>query len=152
MYESSVMQPDDKLNWTCRVRDILFKYVFFIISGYLSMLSMYICLCVNLSIEWRITLLVSLLNVIYTDIFLTIMFYNFILIIRLIICISHIFVKCIYQCIILILKLEDLDGHERVCSICNLNVVEDEYHHILQCEKYIDVRRNSIGYCCNVLN
>jgi sarcosine oxidase delta subunit len=39
----------------------------------------------------------------------------------------------------------DLDGHERVCSMCNLNVVE--VHHILQCEKYIDVRRNSIGYC-----
>jgi hypothetical protein len=32
-----------------------------------------------------------------------------------------------------------------VCSMCNLNVVEDEYHHILQCEKYIDVRRNIIG-------
>ena len=26
-------------------------------------------------------------------------------------------------------------------SVCNLNVVEDEYHYILQCEKYIDVRR-----------
>jgi hypothetical protein len=26
-------------------------------------------------------------------------------------------------------------------SMCNLNVVEDEYHFILQCEKYIDVRR-----------
>jgi hypothetical protein len=33
------------------------------------------------------------------------------------------------------------DIHERVCSMCNLNVVEDEYHFILQCEKYIDVRR-----------
>ena len=27
------------------------------------------------------------------------------------------------------------------CSMCNLNVVEDEYHVILQYEKYIDVRR-----------
>ena len=25
--------------------------------------------------------------------------------------------------------------------MCNLNVVDDEYHFILQCEKYIDVRR-----------
>jgi hypothetical protein len=25
--------------------------------------------------------------------------------------------------------------------MCNLNVVEDEYHFILQCEKYIDVIR-----------
>jgi hypothetical protein len=32
----------------------------------------------------------------------------------------------------------------RVCSMCNLNVVEDEYHFILQCEKYIDVRRRSL--------
>ena len=38
-------------------------------------------------------------------------------------------------------RFYDLDGHERVCSMCNLNVVEDEYHYILQCEKYIDVRR-----------
>jgi hypothetical protein len=53
------------------------------------------------------TFFMSLLNVICTDIFLTIMFYNFILIVRLIIFISHIFVKCIYQHIILILKLED---------------------------------------------
>jgi hypothetical protein len=28
----------------------------------------------------------------------------------------------------------------RVCSMCNLNVVEDDYHFILQCEKYIDAR------------
>ena len=47
-------------------------------------------------------------------------------------------------------RFYDLDGHERVCSMCNLNVVE--VHHILQCEKYINVRRNSIGYCCHVLN
>ena len=42
-------------------------------------------------------------------------------------------------------RFYDLDGHERVCSMCNLNAVEDEYHYILQCEKYIDVRRNIIG-------
>jgi hypothetical protein len=35
----------------------------------------------------------------------------------------------------------ETDGNERVCSMCNLNVVEDEYHYILQCEKYIDVRK-----------
>jgi hypothetical protein len=25
----------------------------------------------------------------------------------------------------------------RVCSMCNLNVVEDEYHFILQCHRYV---------------
>ena len=42
-------------------------------------------------------------------------------------------------------RFYDLDGHERVCSMCNLKFIEDEYHYILQCEKYIDVRRNIIG-------
>ena len=38
-------------------------------------------------------------------------------------------------------RFYNLVRHERVCSMCNLNVVKDEYHFILQCEKYIDVRR-----------
>ena len=38
-------------------------------------------------------------------------------------------------------RFYNLDRHERVCSMCNLNVVEDECHFILQCEKFIDVRR-----------
>jgi hypothetical protein len=44
-------------------------------------------------------------------------------------------------------RFYDLDGHERVCSMCNLNVVEDESHYILQCENFLifDVRRNIIG-------
>ena len=28
MFESSVVKPNDKLNWACRVRDILFQYGF----------------------------------------------------------------------------------------------------------------------------
>ena len=31
-----------------------------------------------------------------------------------------------------------------MCSMCSLNVVEDEYNFILQCEKYIDVRRKHL--------
>ena len=29
-------------------------------------------------------------------------------------------------------RFYNLDRHERMCSMCNLNVVEDEYHFILQ--------------------
>jgi hypothetical protein len=41
--------------------------------------------------------------------------------------------------------------------MCNLKVVEDEYHFILHCEKYIDapeedILRNIIGKCRHVLN
>ena len=38
-------------------------------------------------------------------------------------------------------RFYNLDRHETVCSMCNLKAFEDEYHFILQCEKYIDVRR-----------
>ena len=42
-------------------------------------------------------------------------------------------------------RFYNLDRHERVCSMCNLNVVEDKYHFILQCENYIDVRRKYLN-------
>ena len=113
MFESSVVKPNDKLNWACKVTDILFKYGFhnIWISQYANHVDFFICefkqrMKDNFISEMN-TFLMSLLNVIYTDIFLTIMFYNFILIVHLIIFISHIFVKCVYQHIIVILKLEN---------------------------------------------
>ena len=113
MFESSVVKPNDKLNWACKVTDILFKYGLhnIWISQYANHVDFFICefkqrMKDNFISEMN-TFLMNLLNVIYTDIFLTIMFYNFILIVHLIIFISHIFVKCVYQHIIVILKLED---------------------------------------------
>ena len=45
MYESSVVKPNDKLNWTCRVRDILFKYIFYNIwiSQYVNHVNFFMC-------------------------------------------------------------------------------------------------------------
>jgi hypothetical protein len=113
MFESSVVKSNDILNLACKVKDILFKYGFhnFWISQYVNHVDFFICefkqrMKDNFISEMN-TLLMSLLIVIYTDICLTIMFYNFILIVHLIIFISHIFVKCVYQHLILILKLED---------------------------------------------
>ena len=70
----------------------------------------------------------SLLNVIYTDIFLTIMFYNFILNDR---PLNYIYKP--YICKMRIsahnLNIEtgrfyNLDRHERVCSMCNLKLLK----------------------------
>jgi hypothetical protein len=60
--------------------------------------------------------------------------------------ISHIFVKWYisHNLNIETGRFYNLDRHERMCSMCSLNVVEDEYHFILQCEKYIDVRRKHL--------
>ena len=45
MFESSVVKPNDKLNWACKVRDILFKYGFnnICISQYVNHVDLFIC-------------------------------------------------------------------------------------------------------------
>ena len=35
----------------------------------------------------------------------------------------------------------NLERNKRVCSMCNLNNIEDEFHVILRCPAYIDLRR-----------
>ena len=109
MFESSVVKPNDKLNWACRVRDILFKYGFhnIWISQYVNHVDCFICEFKQRMKDNFISEMNTFFNEspkchVYRYIFDNV--YNFILIIRLIIFISHIFVKCIYQHIILILK------------------------------------------------
>ena len=34
--------------------------------------------------------------------------------------------------------------HERKCTLCTLNDIEDEYHFVLRCPLYADIRRNYI--------
>ena len=106
MYESSVVKPNDKLNWASRVRDILFKYGFYNIwiSQYANHVKIVMC-------EFKQRMKDNFISEspkchLYRYIFDNNVL-QFYLDHPLIICISHIFVKCIYQCIILILKLED---------------------------------------------
>jgi hypothetical protein len=102
-----------KLNWACRVRDILFKYGFhnIWISQYVNHVDFFICEFKQRMKDNFISEMNTFFNEspkchLYRYIFDN-MFYNFILIVHLIIFISHIFIKCVYQHIILILKLED---------------------------------------------
>ena len=102
-----------KLNWACRVRDILFKYGFHNIgiSQYVNYVDFFICEFKQRMKDNFISEMNTFFNEspkchLYRYIFDN-MFYNFILIVHLIIFISHIFIKCVYQHIILILKLED---------------------------------------------
>ena len=41
-------------------------------------------------------------------------------------------------------RFYDIPRNERFCTMCNLNVCEDEYHFILECTKYSDLRRKYI--------
>ena len=106
-------KPNDKLNWACRVRDILCIYGFhnIWISQYVNHVAFFICEFKQRMNDTCISEMNTFFNEspkchLYRYIFDN-MFYNFILIVHLIIFISHIFIKCVYQHIILILKLED---------------------------------------------
>ena len=45
----------------------------------------------------------------------------------------------------------NIDRHARICSMCNNNDIEGEYHFILECSKYVEIRRKYIkpDYCIN---
>ena len=78
---------------------------------------------------------------------------NFIYVDQLIICLSHLVVDIAY---IHSLNIEtgryyNIDRHAKICNMCNNNVIEDEYHFILECSKYVEIRRKYIKpyYCIN---
>ena len=43
----------------------------------------------------------------------------------------------------------NLERNQRVCSICNLNDIEDEFHFILRCPAYNDLKKKYLKqrYC-----
>ena len=43
----------------------------------------------------------------------------------------------------------NLERNQRVCSMCNLNDIEDEFHFILRCPAYNDLRKKYLKqrYC-----
>lgn len=42
-----------------------------------------------------------------------------------------------------------MDRHERICIKCNMNIIEDEYHFLLVCPYYTNLRRKYLPryYC-----
>ena len=45
----------------------------------------------------------------------------------------------------------NIDKHARICNMCNNNNIEDEYHFISECSKYMEIRWKYIKphYCIN---
>ena len=46
-------------------------------------------------------------------------------------------------------RYDDTPRSDRLCKFCNLNVVENEYHFLLVCPLYIDIRKKYFNsyYC-----
>ena len=150
MFESSVVKHIDKLNWACRVRGILFKYGFhnIWISQYVNHVDFLICEFKQRKKDNFISETNTFFNESPKCHLYRYIFDNNVLQFYLDRPLNYIYKP--YICKMRIsahnLNIEtgrfyNLYRHERVCSMSNLNVVEDEYHCILQCEKYIDVRR-----------
>ena len=65
--------------------------------------------------------------------------------------VSQIWYQCqVYENCQQILKFKktyciyNIDRHARICNMCNNNDIEDEYHFILECSKYVEIRRKYI--------
>jgi hypothetical protein len=45
----------------------------------------------------------------------------------------------------------NIDRHARICNMCNNKDIEDEYHFILECSEYVEIRTKYIKsyYCIN---
>ena len=149
MFESSVVKPNDKLNWACKVRDILFKYGFhnIWISQYVNHVDFFLYEFKQRMKDNFISEMNTFFNESPKSHLYRYLFDNNVLQFYLDRPLNYIYKPCICEMRISAHNLDietgrfyNLDRHERVCSMCNLNVVEDEYHFILQCEKYIDAR------------
>ena len=47
-------------------------------------------------------------------------------------------------------RYPDTPRHQRICTFCNMNVIENEFHFLLACPNYIDIRRKYLpAYCCS---
>ena len=149
MYESSCVKPNDKLNQSCKVRDILCKYGFSdvwfsqrvrnsqlflsefkqrVIDNYISEGLSYFenspkCTLYQYLHDGHIMqfYLSRPLNSLYRS-YITRHRIN-----------AH--ALCIETG-----RYYSIARNERLCSMCNKNAIEDEYHFILECDKYNDIR------------
>ena len=50
-------------------------------------------------------------------------------------------------------RYPDTPRHQRICTFCNMNVIENEFHFLLACPNYIDIRRKYLPayYCTRVV-
>lgn len=42
-------------------------------------------------------------------------------------------------------RFRGVERNERLCKLCSQNVVESEYHFLLSCDKYTEIRKKVFG-------
>ena len=46
-------------------------------------------------------------------------------------------------------RLSNLDYENRICRLCNLNKIEDDFHCVMECPFYSDIRNNHLPTLLN---
>ena len=160
MFESNAFKPNDKLNWGCKIRDILCKYGFNHVWLSQNVVNEYIFM-----LEFKQRVIDTFLNeaISFFEESPKCHFYKYIyddhnLQFYLSRPVNYMFKPLIsrYRLHAHSLNIEtgryyNIDRHARICNMCNNNDIEDEYHFILECSKYVEIRRKYIKpyYCIN---
>ena len=153
MYENSRIKPNDKLNWLCKIRNILFKYGFN---------DVWIKPCVineKLFIpEFKQTVVDNFISeaLSYFETSPKCSLYQYIhdghnlqfYLSRSINC-RYKPLLCRYRINAHSLNIEtgryfNIARNQRFCNMCNMRIIEDEFHFILECKKYEDIRHKYI--------
>ena len=149
MYESSHVKPNDKLNWSCKIRDLLCNYGF----NYVWLTQNVINEDVFISeFKQRVTdrficEATSFFEESPKSHFYRYMYDNHGLHFYLSKPVNYRYKQFISKCRLHAHNLNietgsyfNVDRNERKCNMCDSNSIEDEYHFILECVKYKDIR------------
>ncbi|XP_071123308.1 uncharacterized protein [Mytilus edulis] len=153
MLERSILKPRDKQNWACEIRNILFRYGCQDVWLHQNVINVDHFL---LEIVNRMKgSFVSEMNAFFNE-SSKCNFYRYIhdpdtLQFYLQKPVNYVFKPYIsrYRLSAHCLNIEtgrfcNIERENRLCNMCNKNMIEDEYHYILQCEKYSDIRKTYI--------
>lgn len=153
MYESSAVKPNDKLNWSCRIKDLLCNHGFnhIWLSQNVIDEDVFMSEFKQRITDRFITEAISFFEESPKCHFYRYMYDNHGLQFYLSKSVNYRYKPLIskYRLHAHNLNIEtgryfSVDRNERICNMCNYNHIEDEYHFILECVKYKDIRMKYI--------
>ena len=153
MYDRSFIKKNDKQNWCCKIRDILFRYGF----NYVWLNQSVVCKDIFLSQlkERMLGVFISEVTMFFENSnkchLYRYMYSTHTLQLYLDRPVNYIYKPyiCKYRISAHILSIEtgryyNVDKNNRLCTNCDTSSIEDEYHFILECKKYSQIREKYI--------
>ena len=156
MFEYSCIKPNDKQNWCNQIKNILFKYGFNYIwyDQYVDNVDYFLFQLKERMMGSFISEINSFLDMSPKCQFYKYMYNLHCLQFYLDRPINYVYKPyickyriCAHNLNIEVGRYHNIDRNQRYCTMCNTYTVEDEYHFILECKKYDNLRKKYIkGY------